>query len=76
MRVFESLSNCAHTNLELVLVNPAEWVLKEKAFLRLTKGLAVRKSDAFNIWRTAARNLTLSLTFDNQKRVILTKMLE
>lgn len=76
MDMFLSLSNCAHTNLELVLVNPAEWIIKEKAFLRLSKGLAVRKSDAFNLWKTTSRNLTLAISFDNEKKIILTKMLE
>lgn len=76
MNTFLSLSNCMHTNLKLVLVSPAEWIVKEKAFLRLSKGLEIRKSDAFSIWRTASRNLTLSLSFDNEKRIILTKMLE
>lgn len=75
MDTFQSLSHCARTNLELVLVNPAEWILKEKAFLRLNKGLSARKSDAFTVWRTASRNLSLSLSFNNEKKKILTKML-
>lgn len=63
-------------NLVLLLDNPAEWVIKEKAFLKLRQGIHRWKSEAMSLWRIHARDLTMNHKLTAQKRAELTKMLQ
>lgn len=65
LQTFETLFGTYRSNMQIVLENPAEWLLKEKAFLKLSKNIQTWKSDAINQWRIAARNLSFSQKFTN-----------